>query len=114
MTYQAAINQEIGGIIKTVQYIEWNLLNQLGRDTFEAMTLGQIIDLVRRKNIIDNSDVDELKEILRKRNDLVHGYFKRQDFEKHSNNQGFLENQLKYLQNFSRQVDNFNDWLCND
>jgi len=111
MSYQEAINQEIGNIIKQVQYIEWNLLSRLGMDTFEAMTLGQIIGLIRSKRVIHQSAIDELEKILERRNDLVHVYFKRKDFEKHAYNEAFLDSELRYLRNFSNQVNNFNNWL---
>ncbi|MCL2770749.1 MAG: hypothetical protein FWD89_00345 [Firmicutes bacterium] len=110
-TYQELIYKEIGEIIKIVQYIEWNLLGRLKRDNFEEMTLGQIIKLIRTKKVLHITAIDELEEILRKRNDLVHSYFKRKDFEKHCNNEFFLSNELRYLENFCDQVQKFNEWL---
>jgi len=112
-TYQEIINQEIGAIIKSVQYIEWNLLNKLNKSTFDDMTLGQIKNLIIEKRIIKDDDaIDELEQILDRRNDLVHKYFKRKDFEKHCQNKPFLENECRYLTNFREQVEHFNKWLC--
>jgi len=111
MTYLEAIYIEIGKIINTVQYIEWNLLNRLEMDTFESMTLGQIINLIRREKVIHITAIDELEKILTRRNDLAHVYFKRKDFEKHANNEAFLRTELGYLSNFAKQVLAFNDWL---
>ena len=37
------IAKEVGYIIEEVSYIEWNLLAELDMDTFEDMTLGEII-----------------------------------------------------------------------
>jgi len=111
MTYQDAIYQEIGEIIKTVQYIEWNLLDRLDMNTFESMTLGQIIKLIRKEKVIHKTYIDKLEKILERRNDLVHVYFKRKDFEKHADNDAFLDTELGYLRNFAKQVNNFNDWL---
>jgi len=111
MTYLEAIYIEIGKIINTVQYIEWNLLNRLEMDTFESMTLGQIINLVSREKVIHITAIDELEKILERRNDLVHVYFKRKDFEKHAANTAFLRTELGYLSNFAKQVLDFNEWL---
>lgn len=110
-TYQGLVYQEIGFIVQIVQYIEWNLLNRLDMNTFEEMTLGQIIELIRNRNVLHSTAIDELETILKKRNDLVHQYFKRKDFEKHWNNIPFLENELGYLKKFRIQVLNFNKWL---
>ena len=113
MTFQQMIYQHIGEIIKTVQYIEWNLLTKLKEDTLEDITLGQIIVEVEEAHISQLAvRDDELREILKKRNDLVHKYFKRKDFETNHLNEQFLEGELEYLKNFLAQVTRFNDWLC--
>jgi len=109
MSYIDAINIKIGTIIKNVQYIEWNLLDSLQMNTFEELTLGQIINLASK--VVHSTAIDELKDILSKRNDLVHVYFKRLDFEKQASNETFLKSELRYLEKFSDQVMNFNDWL---
>lgn len=106
------INTAIGEIIKVVQYIEWNLLNRLGINTFAEMTLGQIVDMIRKSEILPDDKVNSLEKILGKRNHLIHQYFKRLDFEKHSDNLSFLDNQKKYLNNFLSQAQSFNSWLC--
>ncbi|MCL2555855.1 MAG: hypothetical protein FWE03_02390 [Firmicutes bacterium] len=105
------IAKEVGYIIEEVSYIEWNLLAELDMDTFEDMTLGEIIKEVKKCDIFNGVAVDDLEDILRKRNDLVHKYFKRKDFEKHKNNSPFLNNELNYLRKFRKQIADFNRWL---
>ena len=111
MTYQELIYQEIGEIVKLIQYIEWNLCLELEIDGLTETTLGQLKTRVIEEEIFDEEQAVELIEILEKRNDLVHKYFKRLDFEKHFDNEPFLDSQLRYLQNFKRQVHNFNSLL---
>ena len=105
------ISKEVGFIIEEVQYIEWNLLAALDMDSFENLTLGEIIREVKKADVFNDAAIDELEEILRKRNDLVHQYFKRKDFEKHSKNLQFLKNELNYLTKFRKQIAGFNKWL---
>lgn len=101
----------IAEIIKITQYIEWNLLRRLNKDTFAEMTLGQIIELVKQRELLPDNKLNQLKRILKRRNDLTHQYFKRLDFEKHTNNLSFLEHQEKYLQNTLSTIQQFNTWL---
>jgi hypothetical protein len=108
------IYREIGEIIKTIQYIEWNLCLRLKIDTLADLTLGQLKTMVISQGVFNEENADELCNVLDRRNDLVHKYFKRLDFEKHSENEPFLENQYRYLVNFSKQVDNFNDFLLDN
>ena len=112
MTYQGEIYRLIGSIIKTVQYIECNLLIRLGVDTFEELTLGQINHIIKEHNVLHKTATDELYSILHKRNDLVHTFFKRLDFEKHWDNPEFLKSQIEYLSTFFTQVTEFNNWLA--
>ncbi len=136
------IMEKIGELIKLVQYIEYNLVeatrlrrillvfdkvNRVSDSVFHKAkkeadelglqlankTMGQIITTVKKYNVIDNDKVDILEDVLRKRNDLIHHYFKRKDFEKHSDNYPFLDNERGYLNNFYIQSDDLNDYLCN-
>ena len=111
MSYLELIYYVIGDIINTIQYIEWNLCLKLDIDTLSSITLGQLKTLVIDNDLLKEEDVYDLYKILERRNDLVHKYFKRLDFEKHENNTGFLENQYRYLLNFKEQVEEFNEKL---
>lgn len=102
----------IAEIIKITQYIEWNLLRKLNKDTFAEMTLGQIIELVRQNELLPGNKLNQLQTILKRRNDLTHQYFKRLDFEKHNSNLSFLDHQEKYLKNTLSTIEDFNTWLC--
>lgn len=134
---------EVGKLMKTVQYIEYNLVeliklkkilsvfdetDSVPNKVFEKAeneadelskqlgnkTLGQVINIVKKSNIVSSKKLSELEDILRKRNDLVHHYFKRKDFEKHEDNNPFIENEYNYLKNFNFQSDGFNDFLCEE
>ena len=111
MDYNREIYAEIGEIIKSIQYIEWNLCLKLNIDTFSNMTLGQLKSFVIEEEILNEDDANELYIILDRRNDLVHKYFKRLDYEKHEDNEAFLENQYGYFSNFLMQVEEFNKKL---
>ena len=131
----------IGEIIKIVQYIEYNLADLIEykkildlfentstvsdkvfskteteakklRDKLSNQTLGNVINFVKKYNIFDNTELEKLETILRKRNNLIHHYFKDKDFEKHSNTIPFLTVEGNYLRNFLRDADDFNDKLC--
>ena len=133
--------ENIGNLLKIVQYIEYNLVeavrlrrvlslfdnvNSVPNEVFikakeEAdslsdklsnSTLGVVLSIVKKYKVISEDKLEELSEILRKRNDLVHHYFKRKDFEKHSENYPFLKNESNYLKNFMNTADEFNDFLC--
>ena len=111
MTYLEMIYQEIGEILKLIQYIEWNLCLALDIDGLSETTLGQLKTRVIEEDIFNEEQANELLIILEKRNDLVHKYFKRLDFEKHSDNIPFLVNQLRYLKKLNAQVQDFNSSL---
>jgi len=113
ITYQMEIYEKVGHIIKAVEYIEYNLLDRMGHNTFENMTLGEITAMARRHNILhDDFEEQRLQDILNKRNDLIHQYFKRKDFEANAHNVPFLQHELNYLQSFYQEVSDFNNWLC--
>lgn len=132
---------KIGEIIKIVQYIEHNLAlliryqkvlnlfedtDSVPNDVFyetdqEAeeiqkklsnMTLGQVINFIKNYNFLSNHEIDNLENILENRNDLIHHYFKDKDFEKHSYNYGFIDNQTRYLTNFLNTANKFNNYLA--
>ena len=105
------IFNEVGETIKTVQYIEYNLLERLGCDPHDEKTLGQIVGLVEKAKILSARNLTELKKILETRNDLVHHFFKRLNFEEQSKNQKFLLDQLRFLEKFSNRVNNFNNHI---
>lgn len=111
MNYLELIYTEIGDIIKNIQYIVWNLCLKFDIDTLSNITLGQLKTLVIDNELLDENDAYQLYTILERRNDLVHKYFKRLNFEKHDNNIVFLENQYRYLLNFKEQVEYFNEKL---
>lgn len=132
---------EVGKIVKTVQYIEYNLVESIRlksilsifektstvpNEIFEAAekeakdlcsqlgnkTFGQVVTIVKKSEVLELSRLIELEEILKKRNDLVHHYFKRKDFEKHEENIPFIQNEFNYLRKFNLQANIFNDFLC--
>ena len=111
MNYRDSIYQIIGEIIKLIQYIEWNLCLELGIEGFAEFTLGQIKTQVLDEELLDEDLATELIVILEKRNDLVHQYFKRLDFEKHFDNTLFLKNQYRYLVKLKDNVQSFNTSL---
>lgn len=111
LNYHDQIHQVIGEIIKLIQYIEWNLCLELEIDGFADLTLGQIKTQVLNEEILDEDLATELIFILEKRNDLIHKYFKRLDFEKHFENTSFLDNQYRYLLNLKERVQSFNHSL---
>ena len=102
----------IAEIIKITQYIEWNLLRKLNKNTFAEMTLGQIIELVKQRELLPDNKLNQLHTILKRRNDITHQYFKRLDFEKHNQNLSFLDHQEKYLKNTLSMIQEFNTRLC--
>ena len=132
---------KIGEIIKIVQYIEYNLAELIEykqilnlfeskstvsnevfertekkakklREKLSTSTLGNVIGFVKKYNIFSLNELKNLEDILGKRNDLVHQYFKRKDFEKQSDNVRFIQIEANYLKNFLRKADSFNDNLC--
>lgn len=109
--YDYEIKYEIGEIIQFVQYIEWNLLLRLGIDTNTDFTFGTIVGLVEKKELLPKSKLQELSVIVDIRNDIVHKYFKRLDFEKHFQNLQFLNSQWRCLQKIRKKVNDFNSWL---
>lgn len=111
MTHINLIHQEVGEIIQIIQYIEWNLCLELEIDGLSEITLGQIKTRVVEESVFDEAQANELIDILKKRNDLIHKYFKRLDFEKNTDNTRFLKNQIGYLKNFKNQIIEFNTLL---
>jgi len=136
-----SVYENIGNLLKTVQYIEYNLVeavrlrrvlslfdkvNYVPNEIFDKAeeeaesisdklsnsTLGVVLSNVKKYKVISEDRLEELSDILKKRNDLVHHYFKRKDFEKNSENHTFLKNESNYLKNFMNNANEFNDFLC--
>jgi hypothetical protein len=103
-----SIYEEIGRIIRSVQYVEWNLSNEYGLHISEEMAPGEMIRSIKSNDILTQDAIDELEKILKRRNDLVYKYFKRNSFEEQLD-LPFLENELRRLESFNRQVEEFND-----
>ncbi len=82
------------------------------RDKLLVQTFGKVLSFVEKHDVIDSNELETLKDILTKRNDLVHQYFKRKDFEKHSSISKFLTVEGNYLRKFLRKATSFNDRLC--
>lgn len=82
------------------------------REKLLNMTLGQVKKYVEKANILNTSEISTLSVILEKRNDLIHQYFKRMDFEEHADNWGFLEHQRNYLKKLKNKTQHLNDRLC--
>ena len=131
---------EIGRIIKIAQYIEYNLaelieklkllrllhaninvpsdkLNQVRqeakdfREKLVRRTLGNIIKYIEDFEVIPKEQIDELRYVLDVRNDLIHQYFKRKDFEKHSENYEFLIIEKNFLTKFYNRANRLNDYI---
>lgn len=112
----------VGELLENVQYIEWNLAvlicdsqkdnkkidNSKLFSKMQAMTLGQIINLVKKVNIFEDDELDELEFILNKRNYLAHQFFKINDCVKNSDNKGFISNKNGELKNLLKRFSTFN------
>lgn len=81
------------------------------RASASTMTFGALIATVSQANIMEKKDLDELEDILKTRNQLVHQFFKMNDFETKKDNAGFLEEQVNYLKKFLNRINNFNAFL---
>ena len=111
MTYRQEICYRVGEIIEIVQHIEWHLLEKLAMDGHKEITFGGISGLARGYGIIDHETAIELDYIVAERNDLVHQYFKRQDFEAHPRTDDFWLAELRHLDDLKSRVLNLNHRL---
>jgi energy-converting hydrogenase A subunit M len=117
----------VGELMETCQYIEHNLAVIIcykvyaGNDEskvdalFEKMstsTLGQVMKIVRDSDEFAADTIQEMQGILADRNEIVHQFFKKNDFNKHYKNAGFIENKRRYLANRLREMNEMNAWLC--
>jgi len=131
------IYESVGSLVQLVQYIEYNLVeivrlrrilsvfdhkNSVPNQVFEQAeseaeelreslsdkTLGAVIKTVKKYNALNDNQLEELEKILRKRNNLVHHFFKENDFEEQSENIKFMINRKGYLANFLSQTEQFN------
>jgi len=78
------------------------------RESLSDKTLGAVINTVKKYNALNDNQLEELEKILRKRNNLVHHFFKENDFEEQSENIKFMINRKGYLANFLSQTEQFN------
>lgn len=83
------------------------------RELLSNKTMGTIIRTIKKLNVLNDSRTNELEDILRKRNDLVHHFFKENDFEEQSTNYLFMMNRKGYLSNFLSTAEKFNRFLVN-
>lgn len=131
---------KIGSLIHIVQYIEYNLVEVARlrrilsifdnkssvpnkvfeeaesdaedlREQLSNKTMGTVIKTIKKYDVLNDSQTLELEEILRKRNDLVHHFFKENDFEEQASNYLFMINRKGYLGNFLTQAEKFNSFL---
>ena len=113
-----------GEIFETAQYIEWDLAllicksqNTIADNMFtdmQDMTMGQIIGYAKDARLFNEDAICELEYILDKRNYLAHQFFKKNDIVKHNNNNAFLENKVRELQNILSRFQNFNRILSSN
>ena len=61
------------------------------REKMETMTFGQMIGIVYESRRLSFDEINELKELLEKRNYFAHEYFKFTKFENHSEESFILE-----------------------
>ena len=112
-----------GNIFEIAQYIEWNIAllvcrskNLNADDLFknmQNMTMGQILGYARNVEFFSGADIEELEYILDKRNYLAHQFFKQNDIVKHNDNENFLDNKIRELQNILTRFQNYNNALSN-
>ena len=124
------IKETLGEILIDTQYLEYNLslciyyqniLNAFTSqnisykiyDKVKSSPLGIIIKLASEANIFthDKKAYETLQQILEKRNELVHTYFKNNDYYKKQNDLLFLKSKLIYLNDFSILELKFNSYL---
>lgn len=113
-----------GEIFETAQYIEWNLALLICKsqntnadnmfNDMQDMTMGQIIEYAKDARLFNEEAICELEYILDKRNYLAHQFFKKNDIVKHNNNNAFLENKVRELQNILTRFQNFNRILSSN
>lgn len=103
------IYKKIGEIIQMVQYIEYNVADYLGVE--HNRTTGQIAKEAIEKDLFNEEQAKRFELIVEKRNNLVHQYFKENDFE--NINDDFLEKQHEYLRKFLTLVEQFNRHVIN-
>lgn len=124
-------------IIKEVQYIEKNLANAIATTFFKTnkldnikllekksdeilksiqnKTLGQIIAYAQDYKVFnDLKRYKMLQEILSFRNELVHNYFKKNNYDINMEkaNRDFFKDILFELKCKSDLINEFNNWLC--
>lgn len=79
-------------------------------DILKISSLGRIIQIVKDYDVFDDFEmIDRLEKILIIRNDLIHQYFKDNNFEQNRHNDSFIEKEKSYLKNILLEVRGFND-----
>ncbi|MCL2598599.1 MAG: hypothetical protein FWD76_01635, partial [Firmicutes bacterium] len=111
----------IGQIIEIVQYIEYNIVElicehsqqseEVIREKWGTSTLGQLLGELQHKDLLNEDLVEQLEKALHDRNHIVHQYFKKNDFVKHSDNEEMIKNQENYLKNRLHEMEDLNEQL---
>lgn len=94
---------------KTVSPLYYQRVEQEIKELVDAMgnmSLGQLMGIVRKYEVLPSDDLDYLESILSKRNQLVHRYFKYNELNKCDD-----EMKLRYLSNFLNEAITFNNYL---
>lgn len=123
----------IGQIMENAQYVEWNLALMLRCNTilkefeetdtiplslFENVikdaenlayelshqTLGEILRKVKETRLLKLDEINKLEKVLRERNQLVHQYFKKHDFDSVVN----IEKEVLYLEGILHNMHELN------
>lgn len=123
----------IGQIMENAQYVEWNLALMLRCHTilkefeetdtiplslFENVikdaenlayelshqTLGEILRKVKETRLLKLDEINKLEKVLRERNQLVHQYFKKHDFDSVVN----IEKEVLYLEGILNNMHELN------
>ena len=131
----------IGEIIENAQYLEHNLalmivyheilkpfdkrksvpaneFDKIEKKAWEIQdelinaTLGQVLSKVRQVTMLTIADIKCLEKVLKQRNDIVHSYFKRHNFNKNGNNQQFINNRLNELDAITKEINRVNTATC--
>lgn len=106
---QSAIQRKGNVSVKDAKAITKNAADY--QDDISEITLGALLATIDNANIMPKKDLDEMEDILKTRNLLVHQFFKKNDFESQKENLAFLTGQINYLNKFLNRINNFNDML---
>ena len=102
------------GAVSIDEYEYWEIEEEARylQDQLNNMTMGNILNMVRRVRLFSYGEAEVLKRVLENRNAIIHRFFKDDDFGANAENPAFINGKKRRLREILSEMKTVNAGLC--